>query len=66
MAELEPHLYGLSDDKIYNVEGLVAGCHEQCTLQQLQSILKSHYCGHIGTEFSYLPVSLFIVQCRQV
>ncbi|KAK3878448.1 hypothetical protein Pcinc_016908 [Petrolisthes cinctipes] len=55
VTELDPHLYGLSGDKMYNVEGLVAGCPEQCTLQQLQDILESHYCGHIGTEFAYLP-----------
>ncbi|KAK8735275.1 hypothetical protein OTU49_005597 [Cherax quadricarinatus] len=55
VPELEPRLYNLSVDKTYNIKGLIAGCDESCTLEQLQSILQDKYCGHIGAEFSYLP-----------
>ena len=57
MPELDPDLYGLSRDASYNPRGLVAGCEGPYSLQQLQDILKEKYCGHIGVEFAYLPVS---------
>lgn len=64
VPELAPELYGLSSDASYNPRGLVAGCEGSYSLQQLQDILKEKYCGHIGVEFSYLPVNfsyLFLV-----
>lgn len=57
VPELEPHLYGLRSDQTYNLEGLIAGCDKPYTLEQLQDILQQKYCGHIGAEFAYLPVS---------
>ncbi|MPC40465.1 putative 2-oxoglutarate dehydrogenase E1 component DHKTD1, mitochondrial [Portunus trituberculatus] len=55
VPELEPGLYGLNCDALYNPCGLVAGCDGMYSLQQLQDILKQKYCGHMSVEFSYLP-----------
>ncbi|XP_068204205.1 2-oxoadipate dehydrogenase complex component E1 [Palaemon carinicauda] len=55
VSELDPKLYGLLDNKKYNIQGLIAGVNETCSLEEIVNLLKKKYCGHIGVEFCYLP-----------
>ena len=57
MPELDPSLYGLKPGEFHDASGLFTCYEGKCTLEGAIAVLEEIYCGNLGFEFAYLPVS---------